>query len=154
MLRFATAPELRCPQCKHAMQCHVGETVMALLPALPRPTASSELIKSIGILRERAIATSNPGRRPSKPSGGSVAASQALAAQPAAQSSILVADARRDARGRAGAGGYLAYQRFAARGVPSGLGEPRQDAQRPDALRRGSSTTRPPRRAAASCRAR
>ncbi|HEX7836455.1 MAG TPA: hypothetical protein VF469_03280, partial [Kofleriaceae bacterium] len=27
VLKFATAPELRCQACKHAMQCHAGETV-------------------------------------------------------------------------------------------------------------------------------
>jgi anti-anti-sigma regulatory factor len=55
VLKFATAPELRCPTCKHAMQCHAGENVMTLLPTMPRPTAAPELVKSIAILRERAL---------------------------------------------------------------------------------------------------
>lgn len=62
VLKFATAPELRCPQCKHAMQCHAGETVMTLLPTMPRPTSGPELVKQIGILRERALAMHQPRR--------------------------------------------------------------------------------------------
>ena len=45
VLKFATAPELRCPQCKHAMQCVAGETLMTLLPGLPKPTAGSDIVK-------------------------------------------------------------------------------------------------------------
>src|SRR5262245_41710533 len=62
VLKFATAPELRCPQCKHAMQCHAGETVMTLLPTMPRPTAPPELVKSIAVLRERALIAAGPRR--------------------------------------------------------------------------------------------
>ncbi|MBC7973879.1 MAG: hypothetical protein H7138_02755, partial [Myxococcales bacterium] len=71
VLKFATAPELRCPQCKHAMQCHAGETVMTLLPTMPRPTSGPELVKSIGILRERALAASVAGRRGAGGTGSS-----------------------------------------------------------------------------------
>lgn len=52
VLKFATAPELRCQTCRHAMACQAGETLMTLLPLLPKPTASSELVKSIGFLRD------------------------------------------------------------------------------------------------------
>lgn len=64
ILKFATAPELRCTQCNVAMQCVASEHLMTLLPALPRPTASAELVKSIGKLRERAMTAV---KRPSQP---------------------------------------------------------------------------------------
>jgi len=63
VLKFATAPELRCPQCKHAMQCVAGETLMTLLPGLPKPTAGSDVVKSIAFLRERALQAQREGRR-------------------------------------------------------------------------------------------
>src|SRR5678815_5401143 len=47
VLKFATAPEVRCATCKQAMLCHAGETVMTLLPTMPRPTAPPELVRSI-----------------------------------------------------------------------------------------------------------
>ena len=56
VLKFATAPELRCPTCKAAMQCTASEAAMTVLPGLPKPTATEDLVKSIGMLRERALA--------------------------------------------------------------------------------------------------
>ena len=117
VIRFATAPELRCPQCKHAMQCQVGEAVMTLLPAMPRPTAPPELIKSIGMLRERAIAAGSPARR-AVPALGA-----APAAQPPRRSSILVAVLVGLLAVVVAAGGYLAYQRAGGHVVAGGLGE-------------------------------
>ncbi len=52
--KFATAPELRCPRCKGAMPCVAGEASMAALPGLGKPSPSPELVKSLGLLRERA----------------------------------------------------------------------------------------------------
>jgi len=117
VLKFATAPELRCPTCKHAMQCHAGETVMTLLPTMPRPTAGPELVKSVAVLRERALTAAGP-RRPGKPVGS--AGQQAL--QPAAQSQLIVPVLVLLLAIVVAAGGYLAYQRFAGR-PPSGLGQ-------------------------------
>ena len=119
VLKFATAPELRCPRCKHAMQCHAGETVMTLLPTMPRPTAGADLVKSIAILRQRALAVGSVARRQPSSVGsstllpGSQAPVRSSPAVPilAALLAIVVA-----------AGGYLAYQRVTARPAPSGLG--------------------------------
>jgi len=115
VIKFATAPELRCPQCTHAMQCQVGETVMTLLPLLPRPTASPDFVKSIGILRERAIAAGTPRRR----------AVTALGTGPAphvprARSSSLVAVLASLVAVVVAAGGYLAYQRVVNREPATG----------------------------------
>ncbi len=114
VLKFATAPELRCPQCKHAMQCHAGETVMTLLPTMPRPTAGPELVKSIGILRERALQASAPGRRAqsgatAQPHGQPAARSSAVVPILAALLAIVIA-----------AGGYLVYQRTTKPAIAAG----------------------------------
>ena len=55
VLKFATAPELRCPSCKAAMQCHAGEAAMTILPTLPKPVISKELGKTIDELRHRKL---------------------------------------------------------------------------------------------------
>ena len=52
VLKFATAPELRCPQCKHAMQCMASEAAMTILPGLPKPTRDGEKARG---LRPRAL---------------------------------------------------------------------------------------------------
>jgi ABC-type transporter Mla MlaB component len=54
-LEVATAPELRCPVCKAAMQAAADEATMTVLPALPLPTVSKPLARSIAVLRSRAI---------------------------------------------------------------------------------------------------
>lgn len=53
VLKFATAPELRCPSCKAAMQCQATESTMTVLPGLPRPMISKELERQIGMLKAR-----------------------------------------------------------------------------------------------------
>jgi hypothetical protein len=103
--KFATAPELRCPQCKHAMQCAAGEASMTALSGLPKPAAGADLVKSIAILRERAQHTA-PRRT----------ASKAMAAEPgppAARASLLVPVLAALLAVVLAAGGYLAYQRLA-----------------------------------------
>lgn len=62
VLAFATAPEVRCQTCKVAMTCTATDASMALLPGLPKPTATPEMVKSLGVLRERALAISKPKR--------------------------------------------------------------------------------------------
>jgi ABC-type transporter Mla MlaB component len=56
VLKFATAPELRC-SCKTMMTCVASESLMTVLPGLPRPAASAELVKSLAGLRERSHAS-------------------------------------------------------------------------------------------------
>ncbi|MBA3538681.1 MAG: hypothetical protein H0T79_03570 [Deltaproteobacteria bacterium] len=60
VLKFATAPELRCATCKSAMQCTATETSMTILASLPKPSPAPELVKSLGVLRERAVQISKP----------------------------------------------------------------------------------------------
>jgi anti-anti-sigma regulatory factor len=114
VLKFATAPELRCPTCKQAMQCNAGETVMTLLPTMPRPTAPPELVKSIAVLRERALIAGGPRRASRVVGSGSQVSIQAKSqlAVPILIALLAIVIA---------AGGLLAYQRFAAR-PPGGRG--------------------------------
>lgn len=105
VLKFATAPELRCTTCTHALQCVAGENLMSLLPALPRPTASPQLVKSIGMLRERAqIAPKRPSLAKATEQHPTQAPPRASWVVPFLASLVAVVLA---------AGGYLAYQRFA-----------------------------------------
>ena len=60
VLKFATGPELRCPTCKGAMTCVASEASMTAVAGLPKPTADEEVMKSIGMLRERALANAQP----------------------------------------------------------------------------------------------
>ena len=108
VLKFATAPELRCPQCKHAMTCHAGENVMTLMPTMPRPTAGPEIVKSIGILRERALQAGSPARRAL---GSSASPAVQSGAAPAARSSVLVPILSALLAVVVAAGAYLVYQR-------------------------------------------
>lgn len=104
VLAFATAPELRCTTCKVALTCVAGEATMTMLPGLPRPSASAELVKGIEFLRTRAAALV---RKPEvkTPAGGPVrptlvARTGLLVPFLAALLAIVVA-----------AGGYIVYQR-------------------------------------------
>jgi anti-anti-sigma regulatory factor len=112
VLKFATAPELRCPQCKHAMQCHAGETVMTLLPTMPRPTAGPDLVKSIAILRERALSAGGAARRPARGTAGSAPLPHG---QAAARSSVLIPILAALLAVVVAAGGLLAYQRVTSK---------------------------------------
>ena len=53
VLKFATAPELRCPSCKAAMTCTATEQAMTSLPALPKPNITKDLERQIGMLKAR-----------------------------------------------------------------------------------------------------
>jgi len=55
VLKFATAPELRCPSCKAAMQCMATEAAMTVLPGLPKPTITKDLERHIGMFKARKI---------------------------------------------------------------------------------------------------
>jgi anti-anti-sigma regulatory factor/DNA-directed RNA polymerase subunit RPC12/RpoP len=127
VLKFATAPELRCPRCKHAMHCHAGETVMTLLPTMPRPTAGPDLVKSVAMLRERALQASAAGRKAATSSG-------AVAPAAPASSSLAVPILAALLAVVLAAGGYLGYQRLA--GAPAAGG--------PDAITNRSAGARPP----------
>jgi anti-anti-sigma regulatory factor len=118
VLKFATAPELRCPQCKHAMQCHAGEAMLTLLPTMPRPTAGPELVKSIAMLRERAIAAGGS-RKPTKSIGIPAISPNP---QPAARAALAVPVLAALLAVVIAAAGYLAYQRITGSPAPVGRG--------------------------------
>ena len=112
VLKFATAPELRCTSCAQAMQCVASEQLMALLPSLPKPTAPAALVKSVGMLRERAHVTQKRAVAQSSIQPAVAQASRPSWLVPFLASLLAVVLA---------AGGYLAYQRFAGEGA-SGAG--------------------------------
>ena len=124
VLKFATAPELRCTSCTQALQCVASETLMALLPALPKPTASAQLVKSIGMLRERAQVA------PKRPSMKSPPAGVPVVQQPPRASWVVPFLASLLAVVLA-AGGYLAYQRFAKEGDQTSAGGKLTDRSAP-----------------------
>lgn len=105
VLKFATAPELKCTTCKHPMACVAGETQMTVLTGLPKSTATAELVKTIGILRERAIAMT----RDKKPAASKDAA---VGAMGPARTGVLVPFLAALLALVVAAGGYLAYQRM------------------------------------------
>ena len=104
VLKFATAPELRCTACKTMMTCVASESLMTVLPGLPKPTASSALVKSIGILRERAQVPIN------RPSQKKIEITPAVAPTP--RSSMLVPFLAAMLALVLGAAAFVAYQRF------------------------------------------
>ena len=64
VLKFATAPELRCPACKGALQCTASEALMTILPGLPKPAVAKELARQIGELRHRKLERRTAGSAP------------------------------------------------------------------------------------------
>ncbi|HEY0253110.1 MAG TPA: zinc ribbon domain-containing protein, partial [Kofleriaceae bacterium] len=55
LLKFATAPELPCPQCKAAMQTSATEAQMLVLPGLPMPVLDTQLAHKLAELRMRKL---------------------------------------------------------------------------------------------------
>jgi len=55
VLKFATAPEQRCPSCKAAMVCTASEQTMTILPGLPKPQITKDIERQIGMLKARKI---------------------------------------------------------------------------------------------------
>jgi hypothetical protein len=78
---------------------------MSLLPALPKPAANAQLVKSIGMLRERAqVAPKRPSLKSTEQHPAQAPAQRASWVVPFLASLLAVVLV---------AGGYLAYQRFA-----------------------------------------
>ncbi len=105
VLKFATAPELRCPACKAAMQCSASEAAMTILPALPKPAVNKELAKTIGELRARKLEK--------KPSTGLVAVQRAPAERPPRSIGVQLLLAVLVLA--VGAAGFVAYQKLSHR---------------------------------------
>ncbi|MEP6859552.1 MAG: hypothetical protein ABJE66_02970 [Deltaproteobacteria bacterium] len=55
VLKFATAPELPCNNCKATMQSTAGEAQMLILPGLPPPQLDKELLHKLAELRMRKL---------------------------------------------------------------------------------------------------
>ncbi|MFT3696222.1 MAG: hypothetical protein QM831_23990 [Kofleriaceae bacterium] len=55
VLKFATAPELACPNCKAAMQTTAAEAQMLALPGLPMPVIDTQLQHKLAELRMRKL---------------------------------------------------------------------------------------------------
>ncbi|HEY5946624.1 MAG TPA: hypothetical protein VIV40_14075 [Kofleriaceae bacterium] len=60
VLKFATAPELRCTNCKAAMTCTATEQAMTILPDLPKPVISKDFEKQIGMFKGRKFEKKRP----------------------------------------------------------------------------------------------
>lgn len=117
VLKFATAPELRCPRCKAAMPCQASDAMMALMPGLPRPTASSELIRAIAGLRERATA-------PRQAGGVAAGGARIAGAAAPARNGLLIAILAALIAVALAAGAYLAYQRYAGDAPGAAIARP------------------------------
>ena len=104
VLKFATAPEVRCPQCKAAMQCTASEALMTVLPTLPKPVLVKELQYKIGELKARKIEKKASIGLAALPRGTSEMAAQARSKTvPILLAAVLLVG---------GAAGLLAYQRM------------------------------------------
>jgi anti-anti-sigma regulatory factor len=55
VLKFATAPELPCPNCKATMQSTASEAQMLILPGLPTPVVAKDLQHKLAELRMRKL---------------------------------------------------------------------------------------------------
>ena len=55
VLKFATAPELKCPDCSGPTTCAASETLLAHLPSLPKPDPSDGRLEQLKRLREEAL---------------------------------------------------------------------------------------------------
>jgi len=60
VLKFATPPDLKCPDCKSHLVCAAPEGVLAHLPSLPRPTITADFKKLVRELRDRKIVVKKP----------------------------------------------------------------------------------------------
>ena len=155
VLKFATAPELRCTDCKAAMQCAASEALMTVLPTLPKPRASPRSSQhKIGELRgaqareeARPASAASPASREARPRASP--ASCRSCSRRARSSSGGRAAARVPAHGRQDgarsvrlrAGGRRRARRRARRGsrrprYPGAAGCTRQADQRPVVHRR------------------
>jgi anti-anti-sigma regulatory factor len=76
VLKFATAPELRCLTCKNAMMCTAAESLMTILPGLPKPMVApvtKDVARQIDELRHRKLERRTAGSSPlSRPGTGPV----------------------------------------------------------------------------------
>lgn len=55
VLKFATPPDLKCPDCKSPMVCAAPEGLLTHLPSLPRPSVTADFKKLVADLRARKV---------------------------------------------------------------------------------------------------
>jgi anti-anti-sigma regulatory factor len=109
VLKFATPPEMKCPDCKSAMVCAATEGLLTHLPSLPKPSVSPEakkLIKDLSTRKaeKKKVATTVAEAAAAGKSGG--------AWMGAALMGFLVI---------AGVGGFFAYRAFSQKSAQAGV---------------------------------
>jgi anti-anti-sigma regulatory factor len=112
LLKFATAPELHCTTCKTALQCVAADGLMAVLPDLPKPAGSADIVKALGFLRERAHVQH---RKPTSQRTAATAPPIPTASRPA----LLVPFLAAALAVVLAAASYLIYQRLTDKPVPA-----------------------------------
>jgi anti-anti-sigma regulatory factor len=110
VLKFATAPELRCPSCKAAMQCAAGEAVMTVLPELPTPVIAKDVSLKIAEFRARKLEKKVQSGILPKPAGEVAPRSKLV---PILLAAVLVVG---------GMAGVLAYQKIGSAREPGPFG--------------------------------
>jgi anti-anti-sigma regulatory factor len=68
VLRFATPPELPCPDCQGPTRCAASEALLAHLPSLPKPEVPEALRAQLKRFQEQALAAHLAARAPAAPS--------------------------------------------------------------------------------------
>lgn len=119
VLKFATAPELRCRECKGLLACVAGEHLMTILPDLPSPAITKELSSKINELQARKLEK--------KPSTGIVAVPKVAQERPRTVLPIVLALAIV----AVGGVGFMVYQRASARSPGANEVVQRSAATRP-----------------------
>jgi anti-anti-sigma regulatory factor len=112
VLKFATAPELRCTHCKNPMACAATEGLMTILPGLPKPAVGSELRKIIKELRERKIEKKKAGGPTTVAEAAQQRGGGMLVPFAAALLAVVVAG-----------GGFFAYKAITTKSRGTGLGK-------------------------------
>jgi hypothetical protein len=107
VLKFATPPEMKCPDCKSAMTCAATEGLLTHLPSLPKPSVSPDGKKLIKDLSTR------------KPEKKKVATTVAEVAAQGKGGGAWMGAAVMGFLVIAGIGGFFAYKAFAQKSASS-----------------------------------
>ena len=112
VLKFATPPEMRCPDCKSAMVCAASEGLLTHLPSLPRPSISPETRKFVKDVQTR------------KPERKKVATTVAEVAATRSGGGLMMAFTAAALTVVLGGGALMAYRAFGGKEAASaGLGK-------------------------------
>jgi hypothetical protein len=112
LLKFATAPELKCAQCKSVLSCVAVEPIMTILPGLAKPAVGADLRKTIKELRER------------RPAAKKTATAMAQMDGPRKATALWVPFVAAGLAVALAAGAFVAYRAWAGSDTgPAGLGK-------------------------------